>query len=209
MLEELKKASQSYVTIANQYVQLVDECASLEFIAINSGIASKQANNDSFLKLSSEIQIMSSDVTEAAHRGREQAFLCLDETTKSYGELLTKIRFYRLFSRARAQQPAMEGVVNQVAKAINEYDIALLRGNTNKMHRSLNGLIQLVNIGKTMAIGGKIKAVYITGSEEKFRIITETMQESIERLFTLLESISVEFGIIKSLLSNIRQEEVQ
>jgi len=208
MLEELNQASQSYVKIANQYVELVEECASLEFIAINAGIASKQANNDSFLKLSSEIQIMSNDVTESAHRGREQSFVCLDETTKAYGELLSQTRFYGLFARAKAQQEKMTPYVNHIARSISEFDISILKRNTNQMSRSLDNLIQLVNIGKTMAIGGKIKAVYIAGSEEKFRIITETMQESIERLFMLLENISVEFGIIKNLFNSIRNEEM-
>lgn len=208
MLEELNQASQSYVKIANQYVELVEECASLEFIAINAGIASKQANNDSFLKLSSEIQIMSNDVTESAHKGREQSFVCLDETTKAYGDLLSQARFYKLFVRAKEQQASMAPYVNLIARSIQEFDISVLKRNTNQMSRSLENLIQLVNIGKTMAIGGKIKAVYIAGSEEKFRIITETMQESIERLFTLLENISVEFRVIKGLFNAIRNEEV-
>ncbi len=209
MLDELKQASQSYVKIAAQYVELVEECASLEFIAINAGIASKQANNDSFLKLSSEIQVMSNDVTESAHRGREQAFVCLDETTKAYGQLLTQSRFYRLFQRAYKQQQEMALYVFKIGELISHFDISLLKRNTAQMARGLDSLIQLVNIGKTMAIGGKIKAVYIVGSEEKFRIITETMQASIERLFVLLESINIEFGVITNLFANIQSEEIE
>ncbi|MDX2470305.1 MAG: hypothetical protein QNL04_06975 [SAR324 cluster bacterium] len=208
MLEELKIASQSYVSIARQYDELVDECASLEFIAINAGIASKQANNDSFLKLSSEIQIMSLEATESANKGREQAFVCLDETTQAYGTLLTMLRFNPLFVRAKQQQDLMADYVDIVEQRILNFDIGVLKRNTTQMSRALDNLVQLVNIGKTMAIGGKIKAVYIAGSEEKFRIITETMQESIERLFVLLESISVEFGVIRSLFSNVRAEEI-
>ncbi|MDH5560964.1 MAG: hypothetical protein OEY59_08955 [Deltaproteobacteria bacterium] len=206
MLKELQKVSMNYVTIANQYNELVEECASLEFIAINAGIASKQANNDSFMKLSSEIQIMSNDVIESAHRGRDTAFKCLDGTTQGYAMLLTQIRFYSLFERAHKEQSKLGGYVMKVKKAIENYDISDLKRDTSQMARSLENLIALVNIGKTIAIGGKIKAVYIKGSEEKFRIITETMQESIDKLFQLLENISVEFGIIRGLFSNIKNE---
>lgn len=208
MLKELEQASTSYVAIAAYYDELVEECASLEFIAINAGIASKQANNDSFMKLSSEIQAMSNDVTESAHQGREQAFVCLDDTTQAYGTLLTQLRFFHLYKRANEQQKSMRGYLSRVTKAIVEFDISALKRNTIQMNRSLDNLIALVNIGKTMAIGGKIKAVYIAGSEEKFRIITETMQSSIDRLFQLLENISVEFGIIKNLFNHIKSEEV-
>lgn len=208
MLKELRQASNSYVAIANYYDELVEECASLEFIAINAGIASKQANNDSFMKLSSEIQIMSADVTESAHLGRTTAFQCLDGTTKSFGELLTKIRFFVLFKAAYKEQESFERYMHMVQQDIIEFDISQLKRATSQMSRSLDSLVALVNIGKTMAIGGKIKAVYIAGSEEKFRIITETMQNSIDRLFDLLEHISVEFGIIRNLFSNIQTEEV-
>ncbi|OGH02376.1 MAG: hypothetical protein A2600_06400 [Candidatus Lambdaproteobacteria bacterium RIFOXYD1_FULL_56_27] len=208
MLQELRQASNSYVSIANHYDQLVEECASLEFIAINAGIASKQANNDSFMKLSSEIQIMSANVTESAHLGRATAFTCLDATAQSFGQLLTMMRFYGLFETAYAEQAKLGQWVDLVRVGIEQYDISGLKKATSQMARSLGNLIALVNIGKTMAIGGKIKAVYIAGSEEKFRIITETMQESIDRLFELLEKINIEFGIIQNLFSNMTSEEV-
>ncbi|OGG95474.1 MAG: hypothetical protein A2508_06975 [Candidatus Lambdaproteobacteria bacterium RIFOXYD12_FULL_49_8] len=208
MLRELRQASNSYVAIANHYDELVEECASLEFIAINAGIASKQANNDSFMKLSSEIQNMSANVTESARLGRDTAFYCLDTTAQSFGQLLTIMRFYRLFKMAYQEQPKLEKMVRLVQSQITNYDVSILKRNTSAMSRSLDNLIALVNIGKTMAIGGKIKAVYIVGSEEKFRIITETMQESIDRLFDLLEKISTEFGVIKNLFSSMSAEEI-
>ncbi|MDT8447160.1 MAG: hypothetical protein RRB13_09755 [bacterium] len=208
MLQELRQASNNYVSIANHYDELVEECASLEFIAINAGIASKQANNDSFMKLSSEIQIMSANVTEAAHLGRATAFKCLDDTAQSFGQLLTMTRFYGLYDRASSQQKRLAPYLSKVKNAITEYSILELKRNTSQMSRSLDNLIALVNIGKTMAIGGKIKAVYIAGSEEKFRIITETMQESIDRLFELLDQISSEFDMIQSLFANMSAERV-
>ena len=208
MLKELKLASRSYVNIANQYDDLVEECGSLEFIAINSGIASKQANNDSFMKLSSEIQNMSNEVTETAYNGRKTAFQCVDRTTNSYAQLLTKIRNYNQWARTGEMQPNMEKYGRTLKKEIEDFDISHLKRVTSQMARTLESLSALVNIGKTMAVGGKIKAVYITGSEEKFRIITETMQESIDRLFKLLENISVEFSIIQSQFNNIKAEEV-
>jgi len=208
MLKELRQASNSYVAIAGHYDELVEECASLEFIAINAGIASKQANNDSFMKLSSEIQIMSANVTESAHQGRESAFKCLDSTAQSFGQLLSLLRFYGLFDKAREQQTKLEPFVQIVQESIELFDVSALKKATSAMARSLGNLVALVNIGKTMAIGGKIKAVYISGSEEKFRIITETMQDSIDRLFELLEQISMEFGIIQNLFGNMMGEEV-
>ena len=201
-------ASRSYVNIANQYDELVEECGSLEFIAINSGIASKQANNDSFMKLSSEIQNMSNEVTETAYQGRKTAFECVDSTTNSYATLLTMISGYESFETASEQQPALCRYANALKKEIENFDISNLKRVTSQMARTLESLSALVNIGKTMAIGGKIKAVYITGNEEKFRIITETMQESIDRLFKLLENISVEFSIIQGQFNNIKVEEV-
>lgn len=208
MLKELRQASNSYVSIATHYDELVEECASLEFIAINAGIASKQANNDSFMKLSSEIQVMSSNVTEAANQGRLTAFKCLDDTAQSFGQLLTMMRFYNLYDQAAREQPRLRTYVDKVERAITGYNILELKRNTSQMSRSLDNLIALVNIGKTMAIGGKIKAVYIAGSEEKFRIITETMQESIDRLFDLLDQISGEFDLIQSLFANMSTEKV-
>jgi len=208
MLKELRQASNSYVAIAGHYDELVEECASLEFIAINAGIASKQANNDSFMKLSSEIQIMSANVTESAHQGRESAFKCLDSTAQSFGQLLSLLRLYGLFDKAREQQTKLEPFVQIVQESIELFDVSALKKATSAMARSLGNLVALVNIGKTMAIGGKIKAVYISGSEEKFRIITETMQDSIDRLFELLEQISMEFGIIQNLFGNMMGEEV-
>ncbi|PCI30439.1 MAG: hypothetical protein COB67_01975 [SAR324 cluster bacterium] len=208
MLKELQQASRNYVNIANQYEELVEECSSLEFIAINAGIASKQANNDSFMKLSSEIQVMSNDVTESAHQGRETSFECVDRTTQAYGELLTMVRFYRLYDEAQNNRKELKPYAEKARKEIEHFDISRLKRDTSHMARTLENLVALVNIGKTMAIGGKIKAVYIAGSEEKFRIITETMQESIDRLFKLLENISIEFGIIRSLFNNMKAEEV-
>ena len=208
MLKELQQASTSYVKIANYYNELVDECGSLEFIAINAGIASKQANNDSFMKLSSEIQNMSNDVTESAHIGRETAFKCLDGTTQGYAMLLTQMKFFKLYQKTYREQENFIEYVDMVRKQIERFDISALKRDTSQMSRSLENLIALVNIGKTMAIGGKIKAVYIAGSEEKFRIITETMQDSIDQLFQLLENISVEFGIIRNLFNNIKAEDI-
>lgn len=151
---------------------------------------------------------MSSNVTESAHQGRESAFKCLDSTARSFGQLLSLLRFYGLFDRAGQQQPKLEPVVDLVRDTIQNFDVGELKRSTSNMARSLGNLVALVNIGKTMAIGGKIKAVYISGSEEKFRIITETMQESIDRLFELLEHISMEFGIIQNLFGNMLGEEV-
>ena len=208
MLKELQQASRNYVNIANQYEELVEECSSLEFIAINAGIASKQANNNSFMKLSSEIQVMSNDVTESAHNGRSTAFECVDRTTQAYGQLLTMVRFYGLYDMAKNNNKALTPLADQARREIENFDISRLKRDTSQMARTLENLIALVNIGKTMAIGGKIKAVYIAGSEEKFRIITETMQESIDSLFKLLENISIEFGVIRSLFNNMKSEEV-
>lgn len=208
MLKELKQASQNYVAIANRYEELVEECGALEFIAINAGIASKQANNDSFMKLSSEIQIMSNEMTESAYQGKQTAFQCVHRTTQSYGELLVLLHSYKYYRRAAEQKKELNPYAAMVRKELESFDITGLKQITSHMARTLESLIALVNIGKTMAIGGKIKAVYIAGSEEKFRIITETMQESIDRLFKLLEQISVEFGTIRSLFNNLKPEEV-
>ena len=208
MLKELKAASNSYVKIANYYNELVEECGYLEFIAINSGIASKQANSYSFIQLSSEIKTMSDNVIKSAQQGRETAFHSLDRVTEAYGNFIRVMRRYRLFRNSNKMNSQLEEYTNLIRVEIENFDIFSLIQDTSTLSRALESLVAQVNIGKTIAIGGKIKAVYIAGNEEKFRIITETMQESINGLLTLLDQISEEFSVIKSLFDNIEEENI-
>ncbi|MGK0288818.1 MAG: hypothetical protein ACI86H_000239 [bacterium] len=206
MLNELRVASESYVTIAQKYDEVVEECASLEFIAINAGIASKQANSDSFMKLSNEIQTMSKEVTQSANFGRETAITSLDRATQGFAQYLKLTSQYRIFKQASKLNPKIQSYENTLKKSITRFELREIKKDADQITRALNSLTSLINIGKTMAVGGKIKAVYITGSEEKFRIITETMQDSINKLFSHVNIISQQVDLIKSELINTRAE---
>lgn len=201
MHKELKVASHCYVKIAQLYEELVEECTSLEFIAINAGIASKQANSDSFMKLSNEIQSISSDVTQSAIDGRDTSLNALHRITETFANLTMLLRQNELFQKAFNLNSKLSPFYNKIQNKLMHLDLKSVRKDASKMNRALANLLEMVNIGKTMAIGGRIKAVYIVGNEEKFRLITDTMQESIDRLYNLLEKINEQFDIIRAELS--------
>lgn len=207
MLKELRIASESYIVFVGKFNELMEECASLEFIAINSGIASKQANSNSFMKLSNEIQVLSKNITQSAGQGQSIAYSSLERASEAFGILLRTMDHYRLFKLAAENSKTIALVKKKLADELEDFDIYEIKRDLNKMIRAVDSLVSLVSIGKTMAVGGKIRAVYIYGSEEKFKIITETMGETINKIYHLLDEIIEQLDFLKTVFQRVKKED--
>jgi len=208
MLKELRAASESYIVFVEKFNELMEECDSLEFIAINSGIASKQANSNSFMKLSNEIQTLSKNITQSASLGQDIAYSSLERSSATFGQLLINLKHFRLVEKASENSKIISLIKNKIIEELEEFDLREIKRDLGKMSRAVDTLISLVSIGKTIAVGGKIRAVYIYGNEEKFKIITETMGKTISKIFDLLDEIIEQLDFLKTVFQRISRDDI-